>query len=154
MRSIWRSVLTWLLVLAMPVQGIAAGGMQHCASAHERMEPGAMVSPVLQEHGFGHAHGAGQERRSVAFAADAAPAAASEAAVDGLAHTTVAASAGVNEDARCSACAACCPALGLLNRALDLPAAPSGSRLAPLPVAAVPAFVSARLDRPPRSFLG
>jgi len=148
MRLIWRSVLTWLLVLAMPVQGMAAIGMQHCAPAQEHMHPGGVAASVAHGHGNGH------ERQYPAAANDAAPAASNEAPAPELAHSTAAVSSGFTGDAKCSACAACCPALGLPNRALHLPALPSAASLAPLPMAAVPSFIPAGLDRPPRSSLG
>jgi len=141
MRSIWRLVLTWLLVLAMPVQGIAAVGMQHCAPRHERIDPPATAVQALHQHAHAHApakagHAAGNEMRAPE-----------------IAHSVTAGHAISAVDLKCSACAACCPVLGLPSRALDLPGLPDGSSLAPLAMALAPSFVPGGLDRPPRNVL-
>jgi hypothetical protein len=143
MRSIWRSVLTWLLVLAMPVQGIAAVGMQHCAPRHERIHPPATVVQGLHQHAHDHAP------------AMAGKTAGNELRVSETAHSVVSTGHAISAvDFKCSACAACCPALGLPTLALDLPALPDGSSLAPLAMTVAPSFVPSGLDRPPRSVLG
>ena len=41
-----RSVLIWLMVLAMPVQGMAASTMVFCGPLHERM----MLPPAAADH--------------------------------------------------------------------------------------------------------
>jgi hypothetical protein len=148
MLSFWRSLLTWLLVLAMPVQGLAGIGMQHCAPAQEYRHPGGVPASVEHGHGSGHGH------PHPAATADAPPAASNEAPALELAHASAAASPGLTGDAKCSACAACCPALGLPDRALPLPALPGAGSLAPVPMTAVPSFIPATLDRPPRSSRG
>ncbi|MCU0918789.1 MAG: hypothetical protein MUF16_00380 [Burkholderiaceae bacterium] len=142
---IWRSVLIWLFVLAMPVQGMTTLGMQPCATAHEHLHPGGVAASVVHGHGDGH------ERQLPVVATDAASAAASEALALALARPTAAASADSTGDAKCSACAACCLALGLPNRTLHLPVLPGAASLAPLPMAAVPSFIPAGLDRPPQA---
>lgn len=144
MRSMWRVLLTWLLVLAMPVQGSAAVGMQHCGPTHERMHPGVMAVSAP--------HGHGQERHNVAVATDAAPAAADTAAMGELDHAAASASSVSTEDATCSACAACCLALGLPAAGPLLAAVAAGPSLAQLPRPVLPSFVPGGLERPPRPF--
>src|SRR4029453_9212374 len=48
MSRIWRIALMWLLVVAVPAQGIAAAAMFHCEPAHRGADQTAV-------HG-GHAH--------------------------------------------------------------------------------------------------
>ena len=144
MGSIWRSVLTWLLVLAMPVQGIAAIGTQHCAPTHRGIDLPAKAEQAQPRHAHGHAK------------AGAVLAAVNESPVLGPAHTVNAVNAEhaiSTADSNCSACAACCLALGLPSGALDLPAWAEGSSLAPPTMTAMPSFVAGCLDRPPRNFL-
>lgn len=141
MRSIWRSLFTWLLVLAMPMQGIAAIGTQHCAPAHRGIDRPAKVEQVQPLHAHGHAR------------AEAAAAAVNESPVLVTVHALNDEHASPTVDAKCSACAACCTALGLPDRVLDLPTLADGSSLAPLTPFAVPSFVPGGLDRPPRNFL-
>ena len=141
MCSIWRSVLTWLLVLAMPVQGIAAIGTQHCAPTHRGIDLPAKAEQAQPRHAHGHAR------------AEAVLAAVTESRVLGPAHALHAEHAISTADAKCSACAACCLALGLPSGALDLPAWAEGSSLAPPTMTGMPSFVAGGLDRPPRNFL-
>lgn len=120
-----RLVLIWLL-LAVPLQGMAAVARLHCASGDVRA-----TGPV---------------------ALHAAPATGVHDHAAHIGHHTP--DAGVDTDGsashRCSACAACCPVLGLPARAVLLPASPPGL---PPPVAVVASresFVPFGLDRPPR----
>jgi hypothetical protein len=141
MQSIWRSVFTGLLVLAMPVQGMAALGMQPCAPQLERIAPDATaVQPC-------HPREPGEASAQVRLAAG------NEMLATATAHAVIAGHADSAADLKCSACAACCPALGLPARAPDLPAWPDGSSPAPLTMAAVPVVVPGGPDRPPRSVL-
>ncbi|MCU0923671.1 MAG: hypothetical protein MUF16_25660 [Burkholderiaceae bacterium] len=141
MRSIWRSVLTWLLVLAMPVQGIAAIGTQHCAPTHRGIDLPAKAEQAQPRHAHGHAR------------AEAVLAAVNESPVLGPDHSMNAEHAISTAYSNCSACAACCLALGLPSGALDLPAWAEGSSLAPPTMTGMPSFVAGGLDRPPRNFL-
>lgn len=158
MRSIWRSVFIWLLVLAMPLQGMAALGVQHCAPTHQRIDRPAKAVQAVHQDADRHAHRHPHQRphqhphqhaRGQAGSA-AEPAAVDASALPGTADALNAGHANSPVDAQCSACAACCAALGLPNRALDLPALAVGPRLAPPRMAAVPSFVPGGLDRPPR----
>lgn len=140
MRSVWRSVFIWLLMLAVPVQGIAAMGMQHCAPTHERMAAPAAAAQAQHPQTRVHAP------------AGAVPAATDEAQVLETARAVTADHAVATADFKCSACAACCPALGLAAAAPELPAVPGAQGLASLRLPLVPAFVPGGLDRPPRVF--
>jgi hypothetical protein len=122
-KSPWRLLLIWLMVLALPVQGLAAAGLMHCAPIHERVD------------GQGH-HG------------DAAHAHVDHAAHDGHAADAIDHAA---HGHTCSACAACCPAIGLPAHGVDLPSAPVGGFAAGAAQSAGPSFVPAGLERPPRA---
>ncbi len=60
MRGVLRIVLAWLLVLALPVQGVAAQAMLFCGPMQSTVALGSATLPVaLADHGHSfHAHGA------------------------------------------------------------------------------------------------
>ena len=135
-------MLVWLMVLAVPLQGVAGTAMQHCADRVEQ----AVQAPAAAAH---HAHG---------------PRAAHAAMVADVGHHHGAADHGVGSapaghqhssapaaDHQCSACAACCSALGLPSRVVSLIPPRVAAAANALPGPAVESFVPARLDRPPRS---
>lgn len=149
MCAVWRSLFIWLLVLAVPVQGIAAVGMQHCAPTHERMAPpvAAAHAPHAQAPAKGHAHSQAHAPVDVVLAVvdetpvpETAPAVNAEHAASAL-------------DFKCSACAACCPALGLPAVAQAWTGSPGAPGLAQLRLPLLASFVPGGLDRPPRSQL-
>jgi hypothetical protein len=103
----WTLIWLCLLSLALPLQGVAAATMRHCAPSHERMH-GALQPPVPHgEHGSVHQHG--RERL-----ADPGPAQAG--------HAGAAAADTRSELApyQCSACGACCAAAVLPSKVPDL----------------------------------
>lgn len=135
MRPLLKSLLLWLLALALPVQALAAAGMQHCGASHERMRAAAAV------HSHAHDEAAAPQEHHHA----AAPAA--EAVVD---HAdSGAASAGLS----CSACAVCCIALALPVAGVRSAAPPPDAYASALSAVPVPPFLTGGLDRPPRSAL-
>lgn len=142
MRSLWRVLLLCLMAVALPVQGFAAAGMQHCQPIHERTQ--TVTAPHAVHHGDAHAHphdtaSAPQAHEAGAGAVDHAPVAEKSHAVAAV--------------AKCSACAACCVGLGLPASALQLPKLPAvGPQPATIPMEAA-AFLTGGLDRPPRPFL-
>lgn len=138
MRSLLRSLFVWLLALALPLQGIAAAGMQACGPTHGHTGP---VAASVHDAGHGHA-GAHPVHGDVH----------GEAHAPAVGHP----SAGAELPAaghQCGACAACCPAVALPS-VLVLPAAPASESLV---IASVPArlasFVPPGLERPPRALL-
>jgi len=47
MQRVFRAFLVWVMVIAMPVQGMAASVMFFCGPSHERMMQGLMAdAPV------------------------------------------------------------------------------------------------------------
>lgn len=114
MNRVVRAVLVWVMVIAMPMQGMAASLMLFCGPSHERMLQGPVVAasaarpaqagePAHDHAGAGHAvhdHAAQGDRvvSQPALGADA------DSAHGLSAH---------DGKVSCSACAACCSALAL-----------------------------------------
>jgi len=146
MRSLVRCVLIWLMALAMPVQGIAAVGMQHCASTHERMHATAVAAMPSDHHEHSHVATSDVDAHTAATPQHGTSAAGSDDA--GLAKTHAALDAGT-----CSACAACCAALGLPSSTVQVPVAPMTAMVPQCPVPEVASFVTGSLDRPPSPIL-
>ena len=120
-----RSLLLWLLVLAVPAQGMAAAAMVFCGPNHH-----AGGGQGTQHH---HADAqAGQE----------SPAADADAAPRKLVHA---------DPHKCSACASCCSAAAILNSAPVVPAPEVSSTEFVAVVPTVDPFVAGGPDRPPRA---
>ena len=133
--------MLWLLACALPLQGIAAAAMLHCAPQQGRV---AMAAPTALVHaGHGHAADHDQHEQHVHHGhdADAEPVdAASTGDADGAASGAHA----------CSACAQCSNCSALPMQALSLPAAPvPGAVRTPAPVLHA-GVVPDGLERPPR----
>lgn len=164
MRFLLRSLFVWMMVLALPLQGVAAAGMQACGSMHAPMGPNAVAAeaqlhgPAVVEghrapvmaHGDAHAivHG---EAHSIAHG-EADP------IVHGDAHAAAPTQFASDPGApiaghQCGACAACCPAVALPS-VPSLPAAPvAGVAAIPASPARATSFVPPGLERPPRAVL-
>jgi hypothetical protein len=144
MRLSLRSLLIWLMVLAMPIQAVAAAGMQHCGAVHRLMQvvPTAAVAldghdPVHEATPHQHADAAGLDiEMSAGDPSDA-----------GLNSTAL------GDDYTCSACANCCSAVALPASLVRLPAPSIEAHAAALPATNVVSFMSGGIDRPPRTFL-
>ena len=117
-----RCVLTWLLLLALPLHGYAASTMVLCAAGHHRSTASADGGHDPAAHAAAH-HAAGHDNQA------AKPA---------------------SVDAKCSACAACCTAVYLPTNVIDFTApAPGPVRAVPEPTTLV-GFVTDGPERPPR----
>lgn len=136
MPPLLKSLLIWLLALALPVQALAAAGMQHCGASHERMR--AAAAAPTHAHAHDEAVGDAHEHHHTAV-----PAVAAEEDQAGPG----AGPAGFS----CSACAACCIALALPAAGVRSAAPPPDGYASALPGVAVPPYVTGGLDRPPRS---
>lgn len=139
MRSLCRLLLVWLAVLAMPLQGMAAAAMLHCASAGvardaQRVPHGHAADG--HDHADGHAHAHHhQDATGDEAGGDPSPALASDAG-----HS-------------CSACAACCAGAGLPAASLHLTLPELSSPPATLAVATTVSFIVSGPERPPRATL-
>ncbi len=134
MRPLLKSLLLWLLVLALPVQALAAAGMRHCAALHERTPVVAEVPMAAHDH-------AGAEHHHPQVVGQEAP----------LQDMSDASAASGEVRSSCSACATCCFALALpvagVRAASQVPDA-----FAPAsPAGPVAPFLTGGLERPPRS---
>jgi hypothetical protein len=134
MGSMLRTVLVWIVALAMPVQGLAASTMRFCGSSHERM---------TQSAGADHHEAVTSATHDHAAAAHAANAADPDAA-------------GKFTDLgqfKCSVCAACCSMLAL-PAGFALVGDPGlANVMSPAPSVVAPSYLSEGLERPPRAIL-
>lgn len=135
-----RVIMLWWMVLALPMQGMAAAAMLHCGAA------GAPVpaSSPQQAHHDGIHHAAPEA--DAAHAAHAHHAADAEGSAPAFGHD-----AGHAAGHACSACAACCVAMGLPAGMPVLATAPAATTAVTALVAPAPSFLTAGPERPPRS---
>ena len=121
-----RTLLVWLLALALPMQGVAAATMAFCGQAHQ-----AVAAADHSRHQLHADHDAHRAQLHTAEPGSDAPAAPSEA------HT-------------CSACASCCSVGAILTALPSVPLPDFAPTVFVATVTAVDAFVADGLDRPPR----
>lgn len=133
MRVLVRCLLIWLMALAVPLQGVAAASLRHCLPDHQR--PHTLHADGHPHAGPSHSHHAGDAASS---SGSTTPDAGPHKSAEGF------------KAGKCSACAACCVALGLPTPAVQVPEVPADAFIAILRSAAPPSFVPGRLDRPPR----
>ncbi|GAA4412201.1 hypothetical protein [Quisquiliibacterium transsilvanicum] len=124
MRSLLRSLFVWLMALALPLQGIAAVGMQACGPVHERA---GQVAAAAHDAGHMHAHADAEH----VTAGQESPAAGHQ----------------------CGACAACCTAAALPSAVVFAAASGAAAELIPAAPERVASFVPPGLERPPRAIL-
>lgn len=130
MRPLLRLLLSCLLLLALPLQGLAAGARLHCGSAHG---PEAAHAGMHASHEAHHHHDGAAAHEHTGHDSPAG-------------HD--ASSAGPDS---CSACALCCHALALPVAAWPLDATTPPRAVAQAPAAPPPQFLTDRLERPPRT---
>ena len=142
-----RTLLIWLLALAVPAQGAAAATMAYCGPNHHGSEVAARVQPSAAP---AHAHH-GREARTTHEHLDAAV----QANEDGSASARAAAPAKSvpSDQHKCSACASCCSVGVILNTVLVVPAPVVTPTLFSVVVPTVDAFAADGPDRPPRLVL-
>ena len=138
-----RTLLIWLLVLAVPAQGAAAATMAFCGPNHHGGgSPHAGVGVVSAEHSHhgdaraGHGHDAGATANVVG--------------TDGVSATVEASHAAKH---KCSACASCCSLGAILTTVPVVPATDPAVTVFTTVVPTVDAFAAGGPDRPPRSIL-
>jgi hypothetical protein len=133
--------LLWLLVFAVPVQGIAATAMAICGLNHHTGSAAAQVqrgAPISHTHNDSAAAPEHQHHQPVAEAAtdEAAPVASSQVG-DASGH-------------KCSACASCCTAGATPSSVPALPTPVSAPTVFSAVVPDVGGFATDGPDRPPR----
>jgi hypothetical protein len=122
--SIFRLVIAWLIMAALPLQGMAASSMLFCDQA----APSTVAKPTAHDHAA-HGHGAQHDHASHSHDGDSLaaadqPAKLSQQQADGPQG------AGMVEDGHaCPICAACCNLVALSETPiLALQAAPPASQ--------------------------
>ena len=126
------------MVIAMPVQGLAASLMLFCGPNHERMPQGL----VLEAPGFeqGRAHDDGHHL----VAPDAVAGTEDDGAPSPLSH---------HDKFSCSACAACCSVLALPAQFVSLPVEDPAYPMGLSPGSPIASHQPDGLYRPPRYHL-
>lgn len=154
MQRIVRAFLVWVMVIAMPVQGLAASTMLLCGPSHERMMQGLVLD--VSASAPGHAGDALHEMTAMdhgdhghsGCGATIAPAPPVGTHGDGAGslfphHGTF----------NCSACAACCSAIAL-PASFEVPeVVRTAHAMRSPPMAPVASHQPDGLDRPPRALL-
>lgn len=154
MNRVVRAFLVWVMVIAMPVQGMAASAMLFCGASHERMMQGLVLDALASapSHSGDAAHEvAAIDHGDHVPAGSGAPVASEpDMAADGFGMGSLFPHHGKFS---CSACAACCAALAL-PASFELPqAVRTAHALRSSPVAPVASHQPDGLDRPPRTVL-
>lgn len=135
----WRVVrlaLTWLLALALPLQGLSAATMTACHFAPSL----ATSAPHHDETAGAHAH---------SHLPDATE---HEAVVLDDSHVGDA-GRDTGAEQKCSVCASCCTGATVPSEALSFDAVKLTDFFAPFGSNAIVAYVTEGLERPPRFFL-
>lgn len=124
--------MMWLLLAALPVQGWAVATLVNCGPTHPRM---AAAAHDAAEHAHHHGETANQGEPANA---QAEPDAAASLSLSKF---------------KCSACASCCLGMALPSTAVTFDAAVSSDAVEPDLPQRHAVFLTAGLERPPRSHL-
>lgn len=129
MGQLLRTMLIWLVALAVPAQGIAAATMMHCDLAQHGAQvtqrkvealPDAFLAPPVEHAAHGHASHRALDANTASETVQSAtsPDTSDTARLDkGIGHVKAAKTA----SQKCSVCAACCAGLALPSTAVMLP---------------------------------
>lgn len=132
MSKVLRLVLTWMLAVALPLQGYAVHAMAVCGPAHHR--PTVEVVEVSSHH---HDGAVGEHHATAVDQADA---------VDDVAASDVQSA----KASKCSLCASCCSAAAITAASFSFDPVP----VMPVTVATVPVahdrVLPGGLERPPK----
>lgn len=153
-----RVLLAWVMVLAVPMQGLAASAKVLCGPTHERMMRALVletsaVAPGHSGHavhdaagaGHGHDHGMHEHMRDGDAGVPDAGAGLESGGTDGLSPH--------HDKFSCSACAACCAALALPAGFAPPEVVTAVHWVHPSPATPVASHLPDGLDPPPRSAL-
>lgn len=162
MSRLVRTLLIWLLVLALPAQGAAVAAMIGCGPRHAATAP-AGAEQAVHGHAQGHSHShtgpqaadhphhPAADGAAVGHSADASTDA--SASTGQAPHSATAGHAASADAHKCSVCASCCSAGAILNTVPSVPTPEIAPVVfAPL-VASVAPFAVPGPDRPPRGAL-
>lgn len=153
MSRLSKSLLLYLLMLAIPAQGFAASTLLFCGPAHQRVTT-AQESDHHSGHGHSYARAADHQAHVLpAVSVDSVGLASIDAEGDSTNNDYALGIAGEPGKLSCSACAACC--MGVAAPASDQKLQPAGlasERMAATSFRHI-GFVTDGPRRPPRSFL-
>jgi len=139
MNRLLKMIMLWLLMVALPVQGIAAATMISCGPDHKA----AVSAPAAADHHHGAANVLAHHHEK----AD------SPASVQHQQLATGDHAGAVHKTSACSACSACCVGAVILPTILNWDPAPVEFELSlPLPAFSLLSHIPAGLERPPRSY--
>jgi len=138
-----RTLLIWLLVLALPAQGAMAATMAFCGPNHHGSTAAASAphdAHAVHDHehtvqGQAHSHSADE------LASDDASAVTSTSTSKNLGQADV---------QKCSVCASCCSATAVWGTVPKLPVVEPAATIFAEVVSVVPPFTADGPDRPPR----
>lgn len=143
MRLALRSLLIWLMAVALPIQAVAAAGLQHCDPVHRLMHVGSAAAVAPEGHD--HVHEA-VPHQHVDAGLDVEMSA-SDPSDEGSSTTAL------GDDYTCSACANCCSSVALPATLVGPPAPPIEAHAAALPATNIDSFMPGGIERPPRILL-
>ena len=124
MKKLSRHILLWILIMAIPLQGLAAASMMLCATEHHQ------VSAVQIQQISPHQH---------------------EQQVDVHQHTSDATAHKHAAKDKCSSCAACCVGAALLSSYVDSPVSRPASEKIDMVFSSHVGHISDGLERPHRA---
>lgn len=156
-----RILLIWLLVLAIPAQGVAAATMLYCGPDHHgtRSDSSRDGSHGVAAPAHHHARDAEPRHQDHAMHDHAAHGGQNTESADAQAEVsvvTVATVAGVPDsspEVKCSVCATCCNAAAIASSVLGTSSNQASPAPLPSVVASPVSFITDGPRRPPRSFL-
>lgn len=144
----WTRILfVWLLMLAIPVQGLAATAMLFCTSSHHSTVGQDFSQSFVVDHHFGLP--AQVELRHGAHGKSTSASQSGDLSIGDLAFAKIEKS----EDGKCSACATCCIASINVSTQSFNHVAITGSELISFIQKSFVNYIPEGLDHPPKSFL-
>jgi len=155
-----RTLLIWLLVLAVPAQGAAAATLAFCGPNHlgggatAHAHPGVAAAhthpgiETLTAHD--HPSLAALAGEGVGAAALAAPTSAVTSSAASAPISALPAKAAPADNHKCSACAACCSVAAILSTVPSVPTPGNTTTVFSAVVTTVDVFAADGPDRPPR----
>lgn len=138
-----RTLLIWLLVLAIPAQGAMAATMAFCGPNHH-----GSTAAVSAPHDAHAVHG--DHEHTAQGQAHTADELASDTAADA---TSTSKNLGQADVQKCSVCASCCSATAVWGTVLKLPDVETDATVFAEVVSVVQPFTADGPDRPPRIVL-
>ena len=150
MSCLMRSLLIWLLVLALPAQGFAVAAMVGCGLRHQAAVGAGGAAQVPHPHPHDAAGRAAHDFHHAALPAPTGDAGDASASSGPAPDATAAVAA---DSHKCSACASCCSAGAILNTVPSVPMPEFATLVFADWVVSVAPFAVDGPDRPPRRIL-